>query len=1685
MNRVSLFGWCILCVGLAAQGADVYVAVDGNDGSSGSLAAPLATLTEARDRVRDLSVDATITDGATELTISAWIYPDTKGDNEGFISSDGDYFGMLFSGYGEGQPIEMRAKGNRVTAPDNSCPVGEWHHVTGVWKSGQYQRLYIDGSLVASDTSSIPSGSISTDTWMLGTDRFINNRYFDGKLKQLYVWKRALSDGEVGSLAGNTAVPSGHVMSQIAEKEFNGSNETLVLNKVEREHVNIWMRGGRYPITSTLAMEPQDSDITIAAYPGEEPILDGSKFIPTAGFILVEDDDTLARLNPAAQGRVYALTITDSSLITLVKNPDAQLSLNDLMLQQSRFPNEGFTYGDSVDTSTEGSANATGTETDPEGAKFTLRDTPLGDWEAELNRDKKARVRGYVSADWQKVTLRIYEVSSNYRVHLMDATSYGYNSSGVNRPYIDNLLCEIDEPGEWYYDDLENKLYLWPYGNEIGSDSVLGVWAGPSMFTLNGENIRLENLTMQCVGNSNNAFVNHYGTSNVTAGCTFRYCPPGSVSYNMWSESRSSGALSCTFYDIDNCSRLYSGSVSNDEIVHGNSFFENCHFTQIYSKSFYGKVTALGGAGNKFRHNLMHNHNGQTVTITGVEHQIEFNEIFNSGIEEGDGGTFYSGAQFASWNNAFQYNFWHHIICIPGMYERAPIFSDDGDLGEICNYNTFYKAGNGFKTNQGAGHTGTGNVSLENINAVYVISSSTTSMYDTNMSYLNSDPTSGDKGNLLGRGMNSFGIDDWDSTITSGNWLDHIHPFWLARFPRFETLMQHFWDDKSMLKYCTFADTVVYNNNDSDGFTAPTQTTRSNTTILSDLNDFADPDTLNFAYNTPLPSWAHDTRFDEIGLYIDAYRTTMPDKDYYRSMVKTRWNGVSSKASGSYDPDTINDRIYYNTGKMIFGIVDPEDATVVTPAVSYNYDPGTATSPVQSGAERITPGANGDIYWSTEVQAIDRDDSGANNYNRDFIYGSEDTTLEIKLPRGAWSVAMNMSDYGEAHDDMTVTVEGELKHSSINSNPTTQPAPYASFTTEVLDGSLSITFGDAGGTDPNWVVSRISPTCSEFISIIPGRIESEYYASGGEGVGYHDTTDGNIIYDFRDDDVDIETRDGSFTIGAIDSGEWLDYVVDTVPGTYDLQIRTAAVTDSKRVAISLDGKDLGTFTATNTGDWGDFITQTIPNVSVTTSGRGRLRCNFPDGGININWIGFKEEPPAIPSNLIATPISISAIDLNWTDEADNEINYLVERKRPADSEWTLLATLPPRSASYSDSNLTADTEYSYRVAAANNSYSSWTDEVTAKTLIDQRIVVDLTATKYDYDLGTDSSRLAGGFTQLAPSSYGDVNWSVPVSAIDRGAVTNSLIRDFVYHNTAATLEHRIANGSWKVTLNAVDPTKVHDYFTVYAEDIKKLSNITTDAGSEAADLNFNTFVADGALTLRFEDTGGGSIEWVLNRISIEKLDNPSQPVAAPVTAQTTVDQPVSFALLGSDADGDPLTYSFSRRTSYGLVSGTAPNLTYTPLNGYAGQDRFTYTVNDGTVDSLASSVTITISNGTVGDSDNDGMPDSWEEDYFGDATSGDPDADPDLDTFSNLEEYIAGTNPNLSSSYLSVSALTRVLSGTVISWESKSDRTYAVEYLESMTNLPSVLQSGIVLPQNSYTDSVDRTTGFYRIKVSN
>jgi hypothetical protein len=79
-------------------------------------------------------------------------------------------------------------------------------------------------------------------------------------------------------------------------------------------------------------------------------------------------------------------------------------------------------------------------------------------------------------------------------------------------------------------------------------------------------------------------------------------------------------------------------------------------------------------------------------------------------------------------------------------------------------------------------------------------------------------------------------------------------------------------------------------------------------------------------------------------------------------------------------------------------------------------------------------------------------------------------------------------------------------------------------------------------------------------------------------------------------------------------------------------------------------------------------------------------------------------------------------------------------------------------------------------------------------------------------------------------------------------------------------------------------------------------------------------------------------------IMVSVIDN-RPPTCEPVAATTAEDTTVDITLLGSDPDGDALTYTVTQ-PSHGSVSVSGNVATYVPALNYNGPDSFTYTVAD-------------------------------------------------------------------------------------------------------------------------------------------
>jgi hypothetical protein len=79
---------------------------------------------------------------------------------------------------------------------------------------------------------------------------------------------------------------------------------------------------------------------------------------------------------------------------------------------------------------------------------------------------------------------------------------------------------------------------------------------------------------------------------------------------------------------------------------------------------------------------------------------------------------------------------------------------------------------------------------------------------------------------------------------------------------------------------------------------------------------------------------------------------------------------------------------------------------------------------------------------------------------------------------------------------------------------------------------------------------------------------------------------------------------------------------------------------------------------------------------------------------------------AVISILASNRLDAASLQLTWLDNSQNEDGFYIERKLGTNGTFSLIATVGPNVASYSDDNLADSTTYCYRVNAFNGAGSS-------------------------------------------------------------------------------------------------------------------------------------------------------------------------------------------------------------------------------------------------------------------------------------------------------------------------------------------------------------------------------------------
>ncbi|MEP1867950.1 MAG: right-handed parallel beta-helix repeat-containing protein, partial [Paraglaciecola sp.] len=295
--------------------------------------------------------------------------------------------------------------------------------------------------------------------------------------------------------------------------------------------------------------------------------------------------------------------------------------------------------------------------------------------------------QGYWFWNWSSQIQEVESLDTENKVmHLSEPYHY-YGYRAGQRYFVLNALYELDTPGEWYLNRDTGDLYFWPL-SEPTDDSVVQVSITKNLLTFeNASRITLEGL--QFSGSRGNAIEVLNGINITIKRCKINNSGAKAI-YIQGGESHS--VEGC---DIANTGEgaisLYGGdrttlTPSNHQAI--NNYIHN--FSRLYRT--YTPAIELNGVGAIARNNTIHNGPHTSLMITGNDHLVEYNEIFDVTYETSDVGAIYSGRDWTARGNVIQNNYLHHITGYSGSNIIA-VYLDDQASGFTIKNNLFYKTG--------------------------------------------------------------------------------------------------------------------------------------------------------------------------------------------------------------------------------------------------------------------------------------------------------------------------------------------------------------------------------------------------------------------------------------------------------------------------------------------------------------------------------------------------------------------------------------------------------------------------------------------------------------------------------------------------------------------------------------------------------------------------------------------------------------------------------------------------------------------------------------------------------------------------------------------------------------------------------------------------------------------------------
>lgn len=504
--------------------------------------------------------------------------------------------------------------------------------------------------------------------------------------------------------------------------------------------VTVYLRGGSYRISDTVAFGPEDSGVPGArvrysAAPGEDVRITGGPTLPSSAVVPVTDQAILARLPQAGQGQVVQIDLGALGIHDLGEYRDygygrgtnpapAELFVNGRSMTVAAWPNEGEApIGAVLDP---GSNPSLG-QRDNRGATFVLADPALSRWD----QADQMFVSGFFWHGWAHDSIRVESVDTAAQtVTLASASQYSVRSGQTwSNVGVSNLLEEIDRPGEYFIDHQTRIAYLYPQGPLAGASIQLSLLDTPLLSLIDASHLDFTGLTFE---SARGMGVYLEGGQDVKiAGNTFQNLGAVALSIGQGAippaylgdpapqvpASNIVGALQGRLANFSTWNRrggtgheivgndvrdtgaggILAGAGDRPTLTPSGIRIAN---NDVRSVNRWLTTSAPGiwinGAGILVEHNLVADSVQRALFVNGNLHVVRKNELYHAVRDADDVGAVGMYRDPSEFGNLFEHNFIHDNGSDYGAHGTQGIFLDDGTSGQIVRGNVFVRAGSNF-----------------------------------------------------------------------------------------------------------------------------------------------------------------------------------------------------------------------------------------------------------------------------------------------------------------------------------------------------------------------------------------------------------------------------------------------------------------------------------------------------------------------------------------------------------------------------------------------------------------------------------------------------------------------------------------------------------------------------------------------------------------------------------------------------------------------------------------------------------------------------------------------------------------------------------------------------------------------------------------------------------------------------